>query len=438
MNAQSSDNTTDLPRRSLLLGGVASAALSLFSPRLALAGQSAPARTGASDAIRPFRARIPQSALDDLRRRLMATRWPDPETVPDRSQGVQLDKLRPLVRYWATGHDWRKAEARLNAWPQFVTNIDGVDIHVIHVRSRHENALPLVMTHGWPGSVFELLDSIRPLTDPTAYGGSAADAFHLVIPSLPGFGFSQMPGGTGWNPDRIARAWDVLMKRLGYARYVSQGGDWGAIVSDALGRLAPEGLLGIHVNRIERATTLPPALAMALKTGEPAPSSLTAEEKQVFDEARDFLSKGFGYAALMQTRPQTIGFGLADSPVGLAAWIYDKLADWVYTRGDPERALGRDAILDNISLYWLTNTGESSARIYWETSAAPARSGPVTVPAAVTVFPGEVYRPPKAWLARAYPNLVYYNQVARGGHFAAWEEPELFSAELRSAFRSLR
>ncbi|QBY51292.1 epoxide hydrolase family protein [Cupriavidus oxalaticus] len=438
MNAKSSNNATDLSRRSLLLGGVASAALSLFSSRLAFAAQPAPARAVASDAIRPFRARIPQPALDDLRRRLMATRWSDPETVADRSQGVQVDKLRPLVRYWATGHDWRKAEARLNAWPQFVTNIDGVDIHFIHVRSRHENALPLVMTHGWPGSVFELLDSIRPLTDPTAYGGSAADAFHLVIPSLPGFGFSQKPKDTGWNAERIARAWDVLMKRLGYARYLSQGGDWGAIISDALGRAAPEGLLGIHVNRIERGTTLPPALAMALKTGEPAPSNLSAGEKQVFDEARDFLNKGFGYAALMQTRPQTIGIGLADSPVGLAAWIYDKLADWVYTRGDPERALGRDAILDNISLYWLTNTGESSARIYWETSNTPARTGPVTVPAAVTVFPGEVYRPPKAWLARAYPNLVYYNQVARGGHFAAWEEPELFSAEVRSAFRPLR
>lgn len=438
MDAQTHDQAPDQSRRSLLLGGVASAALSLFSPAMAFAGQLAAAPAVAGDAIRPFRARISQQALDDLRRRLMATRWPDPETVPDRSQGVQLEKLRPLMRYWATGYDWRKAEARLNAWPQFVTNIDGVDIHFIHVGSRHENALPLVMTHGWPGSVFELLDSIRPLTDPTAYGGSAADAFHLVIPSLPGFGFSQKPRDTGWNPDRIARAWDVLMKRLGYARYVSQGGDWGAIVSDALGRAAPEGLLGIHVNRIERATTLPPTLAMALKSGEPAPSSLTAEEKQVFDEAREFLNKGFGYAALMQTRPQTIGLGLADSPVGLAAWIYDKLADWVYTRGDPERALGRDAILDNISLYWLTNSAESSARIYWETSAAQAKSGPVTVPAAVTVFPGEVYRPPKAWLARAYPNLVYYNQVAKGGHFAAWEEPELFSAELRSAFRPMR
>ncbi|CAJ92880.1 Epoxide hydrolase [Cupriavidus necator] len=259
-----------------------------------------------------------------------------------------------------------------------------------------------------------------------------------MIPSVPGFGFSQKPTDTGWHPGRIARAWDVLMKRLGYARYVSQGGDWGAIISDALGSLAPEGLLGIHVNRIERATTLPPAIAMALKSGDPAPSILTPEERQVFDDARDFLNRGFGYAAIMQTRPQTIAFGLADSPVGLTAWIYDKQADWVFTRGDPERALGRNAILDNISLSWLTNTGESSGRIYWEASSAPAMNSPITVPVAVTVFPGEVYRPPKQWLERAYQNLIYYRRVEKGGHFAAWEEPELFSAELRSGFRSLR
>ncbi|WP_414217653.1 epoxide hydrolase family protein [Cupriavidus necator] len=433
-----SSHAPDLSRRTLLLGGVATAALSMLYPPLTSAAQAESERTVASGAIRPFRAHVPQAALVDLRRRLAATRWPDQETIGDRSQGVQREKLQPLMRYWATSYDWRKAEAKLNAWPQFVTNIDGLDIHFIHVRSRHANAMPLIMTHGWPGSVFELLNSIGPLTDPTAHGGNAADAFHLVIPSLPGFGFSQKPTDTGWNPDRVARAWDVLMKRLGYARYVSQGGDCGAIISDALGRQAPEGLLGIHVNRIERATTLPPALAMALKSGDPAPAELNPEEKQVFDEARDFLNKGFGYAALMQTRPQTIGFGLADSPVGLAAWIYDKLADWVFTRGDPERALGRDAILDNISLYWLTNTGTSSGRIYWETSAAPAKNSPITVPAAVTIFPGEVYRPPKQWLARAYQNLIYYNRVAKGGHFAAWEEPELFSAELRSAFRSLR
>ncbi|MGY2491882.1 epoxide hydrolase family protein [Cupriavidus sp. CP313] len=438
MNTEWPNQAPDPSRRTLLLGGVATVALSMLYPPLTTAAQEKSGLPVASDAIRPFRAHVPQAALVDLRRRLVATRWPDPETVGDRSQGVQLEKLQPLMRYWATGYDWRKAEAKLNAWPQFVTNIDGLDIHFIHVRSRHANAMPLIMTHGWPGSVFELLNVIGPLTDPTAHGGTANDAFHLVIPSIPGFGFSQKPTDTGWNPDRIARTWDVLMKRLGYARYVSQGGDWGAIISDALGRLAPEGLLGIHVNRIERATTLPPAIAMALKSGEPAPASLTPEEKQVFDEARDFLNKGFGYAAIMQTRPQTIGFGLADSPVGLAAWIYDKQADWVFTRGDPERALDRDAILDNISLYWLTNTGGSSGRIYWETSVAPAKNSPITVPVAVTVFPGEVYRPPRQWLARAYPNLIYYNRVAKGGHFAAWEEPELFGAELRSAFRSLR
>ncbi|KUE85332.1 multidrug MFS transporter [Cupriavidus necator] len=438
MNTEWSNQAPDPSRRTLLLGGVATVALSMLYPPLTTAAQEKSGLPVASDAIRPFRAHVPQAALVDLRRRLVATRWPDPETVGDRSQGVQLERFQPLMRYWATGYDWRKAEAKLNAWPQFVTNIDGLDIHFIHVRSRHANAMPLIMTHGWPGSVFELLNVIGPLTDPTAHGGTANDAFHLVIPSIPGFGFSQKPADTGWNPDRIARTWDVLMKRLGYARYVSQGGDWGAIISDALGRLAPKGLLGIHVNRIERATTLPPAIAMALKSGEPAPANLTTEEKQVFDEARDFLNKGFGYAAIMQTRPQTIGFGLADSPVGLAAWIYDKQADWVFTRGDPERSLDRDAILDNISLYWLTNTGGSSGRIYWETSAAPARNSPITVPVAVTVFPGEVYRPPRQWLARAYPNLIYYNRVAKGGHFAAWEEPELFSAELRSAFRSLR
>ncbi|MGO4581732.1 epoxide hydrolase family protein [Cupriavidus sp. 2TAF22] len=438
MNTQGSSQAPNLSRRTLLLGGVAAATLSTLYPTLVTAAQAESGHSVASDAIRPFRAHVPQVALIDLRRRLAAMRWPDHETIGDRSQGVQLEKLQPLMRYWATSYDWRKAEAKLNAWPQFLTSIDGLDIHFIHVRSRHENALPLIMTHGWPGSVFELLNVIGPLTDPTAHGGSAGDAFHLVIPSIPGFGFSQKPTDTGWNPGRIARIWDVLLKRLGYAHYVSQGGDWGAIISDALGRLAPEGLLGVHVNRIERATTLPPAIAMALKSGDPAPASLTSEERQVFDETRDFLNKGFGYAAIMQTRPQTIGYGLADSPAGLAAWIYDKQADWVFSRGDPERALGRDAILDNISLYWLTNTGASSGRIYWETSVAPANNAPITVPVAVTVFPGEVYRPPKQWLARAYPNLIYYNRVDKGGHFAAWEEPELFSAELRSAFRSLR
>ncbi|WP_341868080.1 epoxide hydrolase family protein [Cupriavidus lacunae] len=331
-----------------------------------------------------------------------------------------------------------RAEAKLNAWPQFMTDIDGLDIHFIHVRSHHANALPLIMTHGWPGSVFELLNVIGPPTDPTAHGGSANDAFHLVIPSIPGFGFSHKPPEGGWNPDRVARSWDVLMKRLGYTRYVSQGGDWGAIISDSLGRLAPDGLLGIHVNRIERATTLPPEVARALMNGEPAPGGLTPAEGEAFNQSRGFLNKGFGNAAIMQTRPQTIGYGVADSPVGLAAWIYDKQADWVFTRGDPERALGRDAILDNITLYWLTNTGASSGRIYWETAAAAAKTSPITVPAAATIFPGEVYRPPKHWVARAYQNLIFFNRVDKGGHFAAWEEPQLFSTELRLAFRSLR
>jgi len=442
MSASESPNATVLSRRALLLSGVAAAALAAFRPVTAAtrsdAAQAAGAQAAAADAIRPFRVNVPQAALTDLRRRLAATRWPDAETVSDRSHGVQLTKLQPLVRYWQTGYDWRKAEAKLNALPQFLTNIDGLDIHFIHVRSRHPNALPLIMTHGWPGSVFELLKVIGPLTDPTAHGGTADDAFHLVLPSLPGFGFSEKPKGTGWNPDRIGRAWGVLMKRLGYSRYVSQGGDWGAIISDAMGRQAPAGLLGIHVNRIERATTLPPEIARALKSGDPAPEGLTAEDQAVFDQAREFLNKGFGYAAIMGTRPQTLGYSLSDSPVGLAAWIYDKIADWVYTRGDPERALTRDELLDNITLYWLTNTGPSSGRIYAESNPGAASGTGISIPAAVTIFPGEVYRPPKHWAARTYRNLVYYNRVDKGGHFAAWEEPGLFSAEVRAAFRSLR
>jgi pimeloyl-ACP methyl ester carboxylesterase len=394
-----------------------------------------------SQEVRPFRVQIAQEQLVDLRRRIAATRWPDAETVGDRSQGVQLAKLKALARYWGGGYDWRKAEAKLNAWPQFLTNIDGLDIHFVHVRSRHPDALPLVMTHGWPGSVFELLKVIGPLTDPTAHGGAAEDAFHLVLPTIPGFGFSQKPTGTGWNPDRVARAWDTLMKRLGYRQYVSQGGDWGAIISDAMGRQAPEGLRAIHVNRVERATTFPPEAAKALRSGDPPPSDLDAEQRQVFDEIREFLNKGFGYAAIMNTRPQTVGYGLADSPVGLAAWCYDKFADWVFTRGEPERAFSLDEMLDDITLYWLTNTGTSSARIYWEAvagAASTSMTGGILVPAGVTVFPGEVYRPPKEWTQRAYRNLIYYNQVDRGGHFAAWEEPLLFSAEVRAAFRSLR
>ncbi|MDI7864651.1 epoxide hydrolase [Rhizobiaceae bacterium n13] len=424
-------------RRVLLQKGAAVAALAVFQPALSVARAQVGAKAPSMD-IRPFHVDIPQDALEDLRRRLSDTRWPEAETVDDRSQGVNLARLRELADYWETGYDWRKAEAKLNAVPQFVTEIDGLDVHFIHVRSRHADALPLIMTHGWPGSIFEFLNTLGPLTDPTAYGGSAEDAFHLVLPSIPGFGFSEKPVAAGWTPARIGRAWDILMRRLGYDRYVAQGGDWGAIITDAMGAQAPEGLIGIHVNRIERATTLPPEIARALKSGEPAPAGLSDEEKAVFDDARDFLNKGFGYAAIMGTRPQTMGYGLVDSPVALAAWIYDKLADWVFTRGNPELSLDRDAMLDNITLYWLTSTGASSARIYWENGTDMNKAAEINVPAAVTIFPGEVYKPPKDWAERFYKKLVYYNEVDKGGHFAAWEEPELFSTEIRAAFSSMR
>jgi pimeloyl-ACP methyl ester carboxylesterase len=350
---------------------------------------------------------------------------------------VQLATLQALVRYWGTDYDWRKAEAKLNAWPQFVTTIDGLDIHFIHVRSRHPNALPLIMTHGWPGSVFELLKVIGPLSDPTAHGGGAEDAFDLVLPTMPGYGFSEKPKTTSWGPDRVARAWDVLMKRLGYTRYVSQGGDWGAVISDVMARQAPPGLLGIHVNRLDRSATIPPEVAKALNNGDPAPADLTAEERAVFDQIKDFYKTGTGYATMMGTRPQTIGYSLADSPVGLAARVYDKFADWVFTRGEPERSLTRDEMLDDITLYWLTNTGTSGARLYWENNANP-NAVDISIPAAVTVFPGEIYQAPKSWAERAYHQLIYYHRVDKGGHFAAWEQPQLFSEEIRAAFRSLR
>jgi pimeloyl-ACP methyl ester carboxylesterase len=412
--------------------------LASASATLALSLCAVTAPDAADDrSIRPFTVQIPQATLDDLRRRVKATRWPDRETVGDFSQGVQLEKLKPLMEYWGTSYDWRKAEAKLNALPQFVTSIDGLDIHFIHVRSPHPKALPLIMTHGWPGSLFELLKTIGPLTDPTAHGGGIEDAFDLVLPSIPGFGFSEQPEGTGWGPERIAGTWDALMKRLGYTRYVAQGGDWGAIIADAMGRQAPPGLLGIHVNRVDRASTIPPDVAKALRNGEPAPAGLTTEERAVFDRTKEFYKNGLGYAAIMGTRPQTIGYSLADSPVGLATWCYDKFADWVLTRGEPERSLTRDEMLDNITLYWLTNTGTSAARIYWENNANP-RAVDVGIPAAVTVFPGEIYQVPRSWAERAYHKLVYYHQVDKGGHFAAWEEPELFSDELRAAFRSLR
>jgi pimeloyl-ACP methyl ester carboxylesterase len=393
-----------------------------------------PANAAAGDAIRPFRVNVPEEQLVDLRRRVRATRWPDRETVDDRSQGVQLAKIQELVRYWGTDYDWRKAEAKLNALPQFMTTIDDVDIHFIHVRSRHPNAMPLIMTHGWPGSVFELLKTVGPLTDPTAHGGRAEDAFDLVMPSMPGYGFSGKPKGTGWDPDHIARAWAELMKRVGYTRYVAQGGDWGAPITTGMARQAPAGLLGIHVNL---PATIPPDVAAVLAAGGPAPAGLSEKERTAFDSLDTFTKKNRAYSVMMNTRPQTIGYALTDSPVGLAAFMYD------YNNGEPERLLTRDEMLDDITLYWLTNTATSSARLYWENhgnilSAVAQKTVDISIPVAITVFPEEIYRAPETWARRAFRNLIYFHEVDKGGHFAAWEEPELFSAELRAAFRSLR
>ena len=398
----------------------------------------APADPGT--AIRPFRIDMPQAALADLRSRVNATRWPDSETVADDSQGVQLAKVKALVQYWGTGYDWRKAEARLNALPQFVTTIDGLEIHFIHVKSRHPNAMPLIITHGWPGSFLEMVKAIEPLTNPTAFGGRAEDAFDVVIPSIPGYGFSSRPTQTGWGPEHIARAWDVLMKRLGYRRYVSQGGDHGSVISDAMARQTPAGLLGIHLSM---PPTLPADVVKALNEGGAAPAGLSAKEKAAFDALSAFFSKNAAYGAMMVTRPQTLGYGLTDSPAGMAAWMYDKITQWTFSGGVAERSLTRDEILDDITLYWLTNTSVSAARFYWENnnnnfSSAAQRTAEIAIPVAVTVFPGEIYRAPESWTRLAYRNLVYFHEVDKGGHFAAWEEPLLFANEMRAAFRSLR
>jgi pimeloyl-ACP methyl ester carboxylesterase len=393
--------------------------------------------------IRPYHVSIPDADLADLRRRALATRWPDRETVMDTSQGAQLTKLQGLVRYWGTEYDWRKAEAKLNALPQFTTNIDGLDIYFIHVRSRHPNALPVIITHGWPGSVIELLKVVGPLTDPTAHGGSAEDAFDVVIPAVPGFGFSGKPTGTGWDPDHIARAWTELMKRLGYARYVAQGGDWGAPISGAMARQAAAGLLGVHLNL---PATIPPEVSAALGGGGPAPAALSEEERAVFDSLRAYAKKGSStYFAMMTARPQAVGYGMTDSPVGLAAWVlmHPGFTHWTY--GDnPKESPTKDDVLDDITLYWLTNSATSSARLYWENAgrnivaAVPEKTAEISLPVAITVFPEDVYRPPQTWARRAYRNLIYFHEVDRGGHFAAWEQPELFAAELRAAFRTLR
>ncbi|HEV2801693.1 MAG TPA: alpha/beta fold hydrolase [Pyrinomonadaceae bacterium] len=409
----------------------------------AQATKAAMAHSGEGESIRPFRVRVPQKELDDLRRRLAATRWPDRETVADRSQGAQLAALRELVRHWANAYDWRKAEAKLNAFPQFKTKIDGVDIHFIHVKSRHPNALPLVITHGWPGSVFEQIKLISPLTDPTAFGGRAEDAFDVVIPSLPGYGFSAQPTEAGWGSERIGRAWDVLMKRLGYTRYVAQGGDWGAGVVQAMGRQSPAGLLGIHTNL---PATLPPDVGAALAAGGPAPAGLSEQERAVFEALRTSArNRNLAYVAMMGARPQAVGYGLTDSPAGLAGWmlVHPGFAEWTYGK-DPEQSPTRDDVLDNFTLYWLTNSAASSARLYWENreanliSAAAQKTEEISVPVAVTVFPKEVYRAPETWARRAFRKLIYYHEADRGGHFAAWEYPELFAAELRAAFKSLR
>jgi pimeloyl-ACP methyl ester carboxylesterase len=403
----------------------------------------------AGQLIRQFTYKATAAELDDLRTRIGATRWPDKETVSDRTQGARLANVQQLVHYWATDYDWRKLEARLNALPQFITEIDGLDIHFIHVRSPHANALPLIMTHGWPGSFLEFMKVIAPLSDPESHGARAEDAFDIVVPSMPGFGFSARPQATGWNPERIAGAWVELMKRLGYRRYVAQGGDWGALVTDVMGRQAPEGLLGIHVTTllgaIERPpapnmqTTIPPEVAKALKSGEPAPTGLSVEETIAFEATRNFATHGSGFRAIQGTRPETIGFSLADSPVGLAAWFYEKFVEWTDTDGEPERALTKDEMLDDITLYWLTNSAASSARIYWENNSPHEKTaGEVSIPAAVSRFPREIIPLPRRWAERAYPNLVYFNELEKGGHFAAWEQPKLFAGEMRAAFRSLR
>jgi pimeloyl-ACP methyl ester carboxylesterase len=440
MRTRSASEVIDQDRRRLLSTaamGIAAAGVASLFP-----AYPAPAATG--DDIRPFRINVPEEALVDLRRRINATRWPERETVADDSQGVPLATMQELARYWATDYDWRKVEGKLNALPQFITEIDGLDIHFIHVRSKHENALPLIVTHGWPGSIIEQLKIIDPLTNPTAHGGIASDAFHVVIPSLPGYGFSGKPTGTGWDPDRTARAWVVLMKRLGYPQFVAQGGDLGAVISHAMARQAPPELLGIHVNL---PATVPSDIAKALQAGDPPPASLSADESRAYEQLKLALSKRRAYAFMMATRPQTL-YGIADSPVGLAAWLLDHgdgdaqpaaaVASALLRHTSATGELTRDEILDDITLYWLTNTAVSAARFYWENKVSVYNAANVSVPAAVSVFPGENYQAPRSWAERAYRTLIYYNRVEKGGHYAAWEQPQLFSEEVRAGFRPLR
>ncbi|AZO54738.1 MULTISPECIES: epoxide hydrolase family protein [unclassified Mesorhizobium] len=430
-----STKTSSPTRRDILAATAAAGAISM------LPGTVSAASSG--DAILPFNISIPQEELDDLRRRVKATRFPDRESVTDFSQGVPLATMKKLAEYWATDYDWRKVEARLNSYPNFITKIDGLDIHFIHVRSKHENALPVIITHGWPGSVIEQLKIIDPLVDPTAHGGTASDAFDVVIPSIPGYGFSGRPATTGWGPLRIARAWNVLMKRLGYNRYVAQGGDWGAIITDTMGVQAPPELLGIHTNM---AGVITPDIDKAAGAGAPAPVGLSPEEQQAYEHLKFVYTKGVGYAYQMGLRPQTL-YGIADSPVGLAAYLLDHDArslQLIARSFDGQvEGLTRDDVLDNITLTWLTNTGVSSGRLYWERLAEGAGFGffnvkGVTIPVAVSAFPDDLFQTPRSWAERAYPKLIYYNKLPKGGHFAAWEQPALFVPEVRAGFRPLR
>jgi pimeloyl-ACP methyl ester carboxylesterase len=434
---QSLDNAV-LPRCFCRRAIVALLALSAAVMPVRASDGPAAGDTQAAEVIRPFHINIPEEALVDLRRRVAATRWPEKETVANDSQGVQLATMRKLTDYWTKEYDWRKCEAKLNAMPQFITTIDGLDIHFIQVRSRHANALPVIITHGWPGSIIEQLKVIGPLTDPTAYGGRAEDAFDVVIPSLPGYGFSGKPTAGGWDPAHIARAWVVLMRRLGYSRFVAQGGDWGDAISEQMAMQGHAELLGIHVNM---PATVPADVAKALRYNEPAPAGLSADERHAFDQLDDFYQHGLGYAIEMNNRPQTL-YGIADSPVGLAAWIldhdirsYELIARVFDGHGE---GLTRDDVLDNITLYWLTGTEISSARLYWENKLAFFDAKNVTIPVAVSVFPDEIYAAPRSWTERAFPNLIHYRKLDKGGHFAAWEEPQLFSEELWASFRSLR
>jgi len=433
MNVQANDSRTGMDRRQVLgtaVIGVTAGLATLFPTNTLQAGMG--------DAIRPFHVDVPERQLDDLRHRLAMTRWPDREIVKDQSQGVQLATMQKLVDYWRTGYDWRKIEARLNALPQFITEIDGVNIHFIHVRSKRANALPLIVTHGWPGSIIEQLKIVDRLTDPTAHGAGAADAFDVVIPSIPGYGFSGKPATTGWDPARVARTWIVLMKRLGYARFVAQGGDWGNAITEQMALIAPPELLAIHTNM---PATVPADIATALQPGGSRPTNLSAEETVAYDQLDSFYKHGLGYAIEMANRPQTL-YGIVDSPAGLAAWILDhdaRSCELIARVFDGQHeGLSRDDILDNVTLYWLTNTAISSARLYWENKLAFFEPKHLAIPVAVSVFPDEIYAAPRSWTERAYPRLIHYNRLDKGGHFAAWEQPDLFCAEMRTAFRSLR